>query len=101
LDGRSIGPTERQQAVTKSSTVTPGMIKAGSFTETGARVWPTSQLLGDSEAPPGGDDAKWGAVSQLDLSHRYLRRLANLTQLVNLRRANLSDNDVSHQLSVS
>ena len=94
LDGHSIGAVERQQVVAKAGTVTAGLIRSSAFAETGARVWPASVDTVDADAPPGGDDDKWAMVAYLDLSHRLIRRLANLTPLVNLRRANFSDNDV-------
>ena len=34
-------------------------------------------------------------VEQLDLNHRKLRRLHNLTKMVNLRRASFADNELS------
>jgi Leucine-rich repeat (LRR) protein len=92
LDGRSVGPQDRHLATSRSSTLSPDMIAAGSFAETGARVWPRA-LEPEAVAEPGDD--KWATVVYVDLGHSYLRRLANLAPLTGLRRLNLNDNDVS------
>jgi hypothetical protein len=93
LDGRVVGPQDRQLAATRSSTLTPDAIRAGSFSETGARVW-LSPKPTESGAAAEADDGLWATVVHLDLSHSYLRRLANLAPLGSLRRLNLNDNDV-------
>ena len=99
LDGNVVGDTERQQAQNSSTSISIPMIKAAALSSSGSRVWPRVTSASGGRAGDGSaeipEDAKFLEVDSLDLGHRWIKRLSNLSGLVQLRKASFNDNEIT------
>uniref|UniRef100_A0A7S4J9U1 U2A'/phosphoprotein 32 family A C-terminal domain-containing protein n=1 Tax=Guillardia theta TaxID=55529 RepID=A0A7S4J9U1_GUITH len=101
LDGRKVSESERQEALTNTSSIKLNMIKECAFVQRRS-TWsllPQShrvRTLSDKElVSHGPDDDSWcERVVDLELNHRHLRKLSNLEKLVNLRVLSVCDNEI-------
>lgn len=96
LDGNPVSAVDRVPVTSGTTALSVGLVKSCALTSSGARVWPrvSTALLGDVEGGEPPEDPKWLEVDNIDLSHRLLKRLSNLSYASQLRKACFNDNEV-------
>jgi Leucine-rich repeat (LRR) protein len=90
MDGNSILPGDRngESLMSKAVGVTMELIR-----EVGFGISPSGV---EGDRPGAGGNGQWmGMVQELDCSNKNLQYICNLENLVNLRKANFSDNEIN------
>ena len=88
-------PTARPPVSPDSGSGTDNFVIPPSATGAAAATSATSAATLSSSIAAFDDDPWWRTVESLDLNHRNLQKIEHLSQLKNLRRLSLADNEIS------